>query len=149
MSTEVRQAALNTAVPFIAEFEGLRLKAYRDPVGIWTIGYGHTQGVRPGDVWTREQAEEALRSEVAKFMTGVEELVDVPLTLNQLAALTSFSYNVGLGALRRSSLLKRLNEENYAAAANQFLRWNRAGGRVLNGLTRRRRAEKELFLREG
>lgn len=141
------ERALKLAVPLIAKFEGLRLRAYQDSVGVWTIGYGHTKGVKPGDVWTQEHAEAMLTAEVREFMRGVEAKLRVPVTDEQLAALTSFAYNVGLGAYGKSTLLKKLNLANYDAATREFQKWNKAGGRVLAGLTSRRRAESELFER--
>lgn len=135
-----------SGLQLVKSFEGLRLNAYRDPVGIWTIGYGTTRGVKPGMVVTPEQAESLLQGDLTRFEQAISEAVEVPLTENQFSALVSFTYNVGASALRSSTLLKRLNQGNYAAAADQFPRWNRAGGRVLAGLTRRRNAERALFL---
>jgi GH24 family phage-related lysozyme (muramidase) len=133
-------------IQLLKTFEGLSLKAYRDPVGIWTIGYGTTSGVREGMRITESQAEALLRRDLERFEKAVDRLVKVSLNDNQFSALVSFTYNVGERALSNSTLLKLLNRGNYQAAANEFLRWNRAGGRVLNGLTRRRQAERSLFL---
>jgi GH24 family phage-related lysozyme (muramidase) len=130
----------------IKSFEGLALTAYRDVVGVLTIGYGTTRGVRAGMRITRDQAEELLKIDLHRFETAVSKLVKVPINDNQFSALVSFSYNVGEGALGSSTLLRLLNQRNYSAAANEFLRWNRAGGRALAGLTRRRKAERSLFL---
>ncbi|MFE4107853.1 lysozyme [Almyronema epifaneia] len=130
----------------IKSFEGLRLKAYQDAVGIWTIGYGTTQGVTPGMEITQAQAEQFLRRDVNKFEQAVQEGVTVPINENQFSALVSFTYNVGSGAFRSSTLLRLLNQNDIQGAADQFPRWNRAGGRVLDGLTRRRNAERSLFL---
>lgn len=127
-------------------FEGLRLNAYRDPVGIWTIGYGTTSGVYPGMRITEAEAEALLKRDLARFERAVEDLVTVPLNDDQFSALVSFVYNVGEGALASSTLLRLLNRGDYRGAADQLLRWNRAGGRELAGLTRRRRAERALFL---
>jgi len=133
----------------IKSFEGLRLKAYRDAVGIWTIGYGTTRGVQPGMEITERQAEEFLQADLARFEQAINGAVKAPINDNQFAALVSFTYNVGSGALRSSTLLRLLNgKENVRAVADQFPRWNRAGGRVLAGLTRRRQAERSLFLGE-
>lgn len=130
----------------IKAFEGLELKAYKDSVGILTIGYGSTGShVRPGMVITKEQAEELLKQDVSRFEGGVNDVVKVPLTQNQFDALVSFSFNLGLGNLKSSTLLRKLNASDYYGAANEFLRWNKAGGKVLNGLTRRRQAEKDMF----
>ncbi len=130
----------------IKSFEGLRLRAYQDSVGVWTIGYGTTADVRPGMVITEEEALEFLRRDVDKFEAAVANLVTVPLTADQFSALVSFVYNLGAGSLRQSTLLRLLNQGNLQGAAEEFLRWNKAGGQVLAGLTRRRNAERALFL---
>jgi len=127
-------------------FEGLQLIAYQDSVGVWTIGYGTTSGVRPGMQITEQQAVEFLRRDVSKFEQDVARLVEVPLTSDQFSALVVFVYNLGSGSLEQSTLLKLLNQGNIQGAADQFLRWNKAGGQVLAGLTRRRNAERALFL---
>lgn len=146
---QINQAGLH----LIEEFEGLskrladgRIAAYLDSVGVPTIGYGHTRNVHLGLVITRQQAEEFLSQDLRVAESGVEHLVKVTLNDNQFAALVSFAFNLGSGALAHSTLLRDLNAGNYGAAAEQFLRWNRAGGRVLAGLTRRRQAERKLFL---
>ncbi|OQS37343.1 lysozyme [Chromobacterium haemolyticum] len=134
-------------IKLIQQFEGLRLKAYQDAVGVWTIGYGHTgPNVTPGLVITQAQADALLARDLSRFETGVTRLVQVPLNQNQFDALVSFSYNLGLGSLQNSTLLRLLNQRDYAGAAAQFPRWNKAGGKVLPGLTRRRAAEQALFL---
>ncbi|MEO1621643.1 MAG: lysozyme [Cyanobacteria bacterium J06632_3] len=132
----------------IKSFEGLRLKAYRDSVGIWTIGYGTTRGVRPNMRINENQAIEFLQQDLSRFEKSINEAVRVPINDNQFSALASFTYNVGPGALRSSTLLKLLNQGNVRGAADQFPRWNKAGGRPLAGLTRRRNAERLLFLGE-
>ncbi|PTU67542.1 muraminidase [Chromobacterium sp. Panama] len=134
-------------VKLIQQFEGLRLKAYQDAVGVWTIGYGHTgPDVTPGLVISQAQADALLARDLNRFETGVSRLVSVPLNQNQFDALLSFSYNLGQGSLQNSTLLRLLNQRDYAGAAAQFPRWNKAGGKVLPGLTRRRAAEQALFL---
>jgi lysozyme len=130
----------------IKSFEGLRLLAYRDAVGVWTIGYGATRGVKPGMSVTKEQAERMLLNDVQRFEPEVERLVKVPLSGNQWDALVSFTYNLGASNLESSTLLRLLNVGDYAGAAEQFPRWNKAGGKVLPGLVRRREAERVLFL---
>ncbi|MEO0352603.1 MAG: lysozyme [Cyanobacteria bacterium P01_A01_bin.15] len=130
----------------IKSFEGLRLKAYQDAVGVWTIGYGTTRGVRPGQEISEAQAEALLKSDLNRFERDVSQAVRVSINDNQFSALVSFTYNVGSGALRSSTLLRKLNSRDIYGAANEFPRWNRAGGRVLAGLTRRRNAERALFL---
>ncbi|NEQ49047.1 MAG: lysozyme [Leptolyngbya sp. SIO3F4] len=135
-----------SGVNLIKSFEGLRLKAYQDAVGVWTIGYGTTRGVKPGQEISEAQAEAFLKTDLNRFENAVNQAVRVSINDNQFAALVSFSYNVGAGALRSSTLLRKLNRRDIYGAANEFTRWNRAGGRVLAGLTRRRNAEKALFL---
>lgn len=130
----------------IERFEGLRLTAYRDIVGVLTIGYGHTgPDVTPGMTISQGQANILLQKDLVKFATGVNNLVKVPLNQNQFDALVSFAYNLGLGNLGSSTLLKLLNAGDYAGAQGQFIRWNKAGGQVVAGLTTRRQAEANLF----
>lgn len=129
-----------------AEFEGLRLVAYLCPAKIWTIGYGHTKGVKPGDKITIEQARAFLREDVKEAEEAVNALVKVPLTQGQFDALVDFTFNLGRGALAGSTLLKLLNATKYDAARLEFVKWNKAGGKVLDGLTRRREAEAKMFV---
>ncbi|OHX12597.1 muraminidase [Chromobacterium sphagni] len=130
----------------IKKFEGLRLIAYQDMVNVWTIGYGHTgSDVKPGQVITQAQADQLLAGDLARFEAGVGRLVKVSLNANQFAALVSFSYNLGLANLQSSTLLKLLNQRDYAGAAGEFPRWDRAGGQEVPGLQRRRQAEQALF----
>ncbi|MFB9156477.1 lysozyme [Chromobacterium violaceum] len=134
-------------ISLIKQFEGVRLAAYQDMVGVWTIGYGHTgPDVKAGLAITQQQADQLLAADLEKFETGVRKAVIVPLNANQFSALVSFSYNLGLGNLRSSTLLRLLNKGDYDGAAAQFPRWNRAGGQAVAGLTRRRKAEQALFL---
>lgn len=135
-----------SGVGLIKSFEGLRLKAYQDAVGVWTIGYGTTRGVKPGQEISEAQAEALLKTDLNRFERDVSQAVRVPINDNQFAAIVSFTYNVGSGAMRSSTLLRKLNRRDIYGAANEFPRWNRAGGRVLAGLTRRRNAERALFL---
>ncbi|CAK9889218.1 lysozyme [Pseudomonas fluorescens] len=130
----------------IKSFEGLRLQSYQDAVGVWTIGYGTTRGIKAGMSITKDQAERMLANDVQRFEAEVERLVKVPLTSNQRDALISFTYNLGAANLESSTLLRLLNRGDYAGAAEQFPRWNKAGGKVLPGLVRRREAERTLFL---
>ena len=133
----------------IKSFEGLRLTAYSDPAtgaAPWTIGYGATRGVTKGMTITSEQAERMLQNDIARFEPELESLVKVPLSQNQWDALMSFVYNLGSANLASSMLLKLLNAGDYARAADQFPRWNKAGGKELPGLTKRRAAEQALFL---
>ena len=127
------------------KFEGLRLTAYKDSVGVPTIGYGHTRGVAMGMTCTQEQAEQWLQEDVQIAVDAVNRLVTVELTQNQFDALVDFTFNLGVGSLQRSTLLKLLNAGNYSGAAGEFAKWNKAGGQVLAGLTKRRQAERDLF----
>lgn len=129
----------------VTSFEGLRLEAYQDSVGVWTIGYGHTLGVTEGDSITKGRALELLYKDVARFEATVNREVIVPLTQYQFDALTSFTFNLGGGNLRESTLLKLLNQGNYDGAADEFQRWVYAGDEKLRGLVRRRKAEEALF----
>lgn len=135
----------DTGLALIKRFEGLRLKAYRCPAGILTIGYGTTRGVKTGQTITEARADELLREDVQAFEQAVTETVTVPLTQGQFDALVSLTYNIGPGAFRASTLLRLLNRGEYAQAAAQFDRWNRGGGKVLPGLVKRRAAERRLF----
>ena len=133
----------------IKSFEGLRLKAYRDAVGIWTIGYGTTRGVQPNMSISEAEAEQLMRDDLIRFEQAINSAISVPINDNQFSALVSFTYNVGSGAFRDSTLLKRLNgRQDIRKTADEFPRWNKAGGRILHGLTRRRHAERALFLGE-
>lgn len=144
----------DAGVALIKDFEGLRLAAYPDPAHGWavpTIGYGHTSAAGAPEVTrgmkiTAAGADEILRSDLGQYEAAVSKAVKVPLTENQFAALVSFTFNLGAGALRKSTLLKKLNAGDYAGAAAEFAKWNKAGGEVLPGLTRRRAAERDLFL---
>lgn len=136
----------------IKKFEGLSLKPYKDVVGIPTIGYGNTY-YADGKVVslsdkpiTEQQADEMLRFVVKNYENAVNRYVQVPITQNQFDALVSFAYNVGNENLRKSTLLKLLNAGKADEAALQFTRWNRAGGKIIKGLIRRRELEKQLFV---
>jgi len=134
-----------SGLALIRQFEGLRLRAYRDAVGVATIGYGTTRGVKMGQEISKERAEELLREDVARFDGHIEALVRVPLTQGQWDALSSFVYNLGPGALEKSTLLRLLNAGDYPGAAAQFDRWVYASGKKLSGLVKRRAAERALF----
>jgi lysozyme len=135
----------DAGLALIKQFEGLSLKAYLCPARVWTIGYGTTRGVKPGQVISEEEAEAMLRADVARFAQGVAERLQVPVTQGQFDALVSLAYNIGLAAFGKSTLLRLLNDSKYALAAAQFPRWNKAKGRVLPGLTKRRAAERAMF----
>lgn len=132
----------------IKEFEGLRLKAYSDVGGVPTIGYGTTgPDIKLGMEITQTEAEDLLRSDVEVFEQGVSNLVKVAINQNEFDALVSFSYNVGLTALQSSTLLRLLNDNSdRSVVASQFLRWDKVGNKSVEGLLRRRKAEKDLFL---
>jgi len=158
----------------IKSFEKLELEAYPDPASAlgretskigrpmrayrevpdwrlyvgapWTIGWGHTGGVGPGDRITEDGAQAFFDNDVRKFVDGVNALVKVPINQNQFDALVSFSFNVGLAALERSSLLRLLNANKSYLADSEFLKWNKANGTVMLGLVRRRKAERDLFI---
>jgi lysozyme len=124
----------------IKRFEGCRLEAYQDAIGVWTIGWGHTGDVTPGQKITQHQADTILEYDLGRFEEGVEKLLaSRPVTENQFAALVSFAFNCGLENLAKSTLLRTLNPA-------EFLKWNHAGGRVLPGLTWRRGIERDLFV---
>lgn len=129
----------------IKSFEGLRLKAYQDSAGVWTIGYGHTGGVRPGQQISQAQAEQYLRGDVRWAEQAVRDNVKVPISQNQFDALVSFTFNLGPNALKNSTLLKKLNAGDYAGAQAEFGKWVHAGGQRLEGLVRRRAEEAQLF----
>lgn len=136
-------------IDLIKQFEGYSSKAYPDPAtggAPWTIGYGTTKGVKPGMIITAEQAEKMLRDDVAKFESGVSSLVTAPTTQGQFDAMVSLAYNIGLGNFGKSTLLKKHNARCYTCAADQFRVWNRANGKVMNGLTKRRAAEREVYM---
>jgi len=126
-------------------FEGCRLEAYQDSVGVWTIGYGHTKGVHEGMTITQEEAEQMLLEELVEYEGYVEKLVEVPLNQEQFDALTVWVYNLGPTNFKSSTLLKRLNEGNFEDVPNQIKRWDKAGGKQLLGLTKRREAEARHF----
>lgn len=129
----------------IKSFEGCRLEAYICPAGVPTIGYGHTHGVRLGQIISQKQADDLLFEDLDQFVKAVNRLVIVPLNQNQFDALVSFVFNIGIVAFASSTLLRLLNQQAYNGAADQFKRWNKGGGKVLKGLVRRRQAEEDLF----
>ena len=130
----------------IRKYEGCKFAAYLYSVGIPTIGYGHTAGVKMGDICTQEQADSWLEADVQVAVRCVAQSVTGMLAQGQIDALTSFVFNLGCGALRGSTLLRKLNAGDDDAAAQQFLKWDHAGGKVVAGLSARREAEMELFL---
>ncbi len=142
-------AGLSDALALIKQFEGCRLDAYPDP-GTggepWTVGWGSTgPGIRKGVRWTQAQADQRLAEDVAKFATGVDQLLTIPTKPHQRGALISLAYNIGLGALSGSTLLRKHNAADFAGAQAQFAAWNKAGGKVMSGLVRRRAAEASVY----
>ncbi|MES2564390.1 MAG: lysozyme [Pseudomonadota bacterium] len=134
-------------IQLIKKFEGCKLEAYLCPAGVWTIGYGHTgQDVVEGLSITDHQADALLQHDLARFERCVDNYVQVAITQAQFDALVSFALNLGCESLKKSTLLRMLNDGDDVGASLQFERWNRAGGKVLAGLTRRREAERDLFL---
>lgn len=130
----------------IRQYEQLRLKAYLPtPNDVWTIGYGHTKGVKEGDTCTEEQAIEWLREDCREAESCLERLVHVPLAQNEFDALVSLIFNIGCGAFKASTMLRLLNARDYESAKEQFRRWNRQGNKELAGLTRRRASEERMF----
>lgn len=136
---------LDLLISIIKKFEGCRLKAYYCPAGMLTIGWGATgAGITPWTIWSQEQADNRLRLDAITFMLGTKKLL--PNANRQvLVALSDFSYNLGLGRLKASTLRKKIIANNLSAAKIQLLRWNKANGKVLLGLDRRRKTEASLF----
>ncbi|MCM1311124.1 MAG: lysozyme [Bacteroides sp.] len=141
---------METTLNLIMKHEGLRLKAYRCPAGVWTIGYGHTgNDVYPGQSITVEEARELLRRDVIALRSQLDDLCQltgVELSGNRIAALLSFAYNVGFRALRRSTLwLKVVINQDEPSIADEFARWKYAGGKMMSGLVKRRAEEAALY----
>lgn len=136
-------------IALIKHFEGLRLTTYKDAVGIPTIGYGHVEDpIPPGGTRTitADEAEQILRNDLQRFERDVNAMVTVEATQNQFDALVSFAFNLGPANLKSSTLLRKFNAGDINGAADEFPKWNHAGGQVLAGLTARRDAERSLFL---
>lgn len=142
----------DAGIDFIAKFEGRRMAVYLDPVGLPTVGVGHLLTAAEKKKWpvghklSTAEVNELFRKDVKRFEDAVNSKVKVPLRQNEFDALVSLAFNIGTGALSKSTVLRRLNAGDRHGAADAFLSWNKAGGRVLNGLTRRRKAEREMFL---
>lgn len=129
----------------IKRFEGCKLTAYRCPAGIWTIGYGHTNGVYKGQTITQFEADRMLEEDVVKFEKGVRRIVG-DLSDNKIDALTSFAFNLGLGAFQSSTLCRKIKTNpNDFTIRNEFMKWVNAGGKRLEGLVKRREAEANLY----
>jgi lysozyme len=141
-------------IDLIKYFEGWRARAYRDSVGVWTIGYGHTAAAglphpRSGMTISKEEGERILKKDLKSYEKAVSDALKVRVTQNQFDALVSFCYNVGPGNLRKSSVLRYVNAGMIQQVPSRLMLWNKAGGRILLGLTRRRAAEGELFRKAG
>ena len=132
-------------IDLVKFFEGFEPRAYLCPANVWTIGYGRTKNVREGDVVNEAQAERDLFEELDEFAEQVLNTVKVDLEQNELDALTSWTYNLGVGNLQSSTLLKKLNSGDKNSVPSEMVRWNKAAGKVLAGLTRRREAEAKLW----
>ena len=129
----------------IKKFEGCRLESYRCSANVLTIGYGHTGGVLETDVITQDDADKLLEEDIAKFEKYVDDNVTVELNQSQFDALVAWTFNLGVGNLRQSTMLRKLNEGDYQSVPSEMNRWNKAGGKTLDGLIRRRKAEGLLF----
>lgn len=142
------------ATQFISEFEqgpkgGPALESYKCPAGVWTIGFGHTKDVHAGEHITRNEAYDLLTKDLVQTQEELAAIVKVPVTENQFIALMSWLFNLGLTpAVRRSTLLRKLNAGDYEGAAEEFPKWRKSAGQVLPGLVNRRAEEKKIFLKE-
>ena len=132
-------------IALIKIFEGCKLESYRCAANVVTIGYGHIKTAKEGMVITQEEAEDLLMQDIKTYEKGVIDLVQVDLKQCEFDALVSFSFNLGLGSLKSSTLLKRINAKDWADVPHQIKRWNKANGEVLEGLVRRREAEATLW----
>lgn len=140
------KSAMELAAHLIEGFEGCKLTSYQDQRGIYTIGWGSTgPDIGVGLRWTQAQADERFQEDLDKFMHGVLELVKVSLAANQIAALTSFAYNIGLGNFARSGCLRFVNLEQFRVAMDNLQLWNKAGAYVSQGLVSRRSKERATF----
>lgn len=145
-STATAGAVVALAMPLTAHYEGLRLKAYLDPVGIPTICHGETLGVELGQEKTKAECDAMFEMRLGYFAAQVDAAISAKMSPQTHAALTSWTYNVGVGAMQKSTLVKLMNEGKTVQACNELLKWNKAGGRVFAGLTKRREAERQLCL---
>ena len=135
----------NEGISLIKKFEGCELESYQDAVGVWTIGYGHTKNIKEGMTISKEQADNMLLNELDEYCEYVEKAVDVTLKQCEFDALVAWTYNLGPTNLNESTMLKKLNNKEYQDVPHEIKRWNKAGGKVLEGLVRRREAESLLF----
>ena len=133
-------------IDMVKHFEGFKAVAYLCPANVWTIGYGRTKNVKEGDITSMPQATRDLEEELIEFGEQVLSVVDVELSQNEFDALASWTYNLGVGNLQSSTLLKKLNSGDKNSVPEEMIRWNKAAGKVLAGLTRRREAEAKLWV---
>jgi len=133
-------------IALIKKFEGCELTSYQDSVGVWTIGFGHTKGVKRGMIVTQAEASRMLEDELTEYEGYINDYIKVDLEQHQFDALVAWVYNLGPTNLKKSTLLKELNSGSFRNVPKEIRRWNKAGGRVLNGLIRRREAEALLFM---
>ena len=136
--------ALSTAITFVGQWEGLRTTAYRDVVGVWTVCYGETKGVRAGESYSKAECDAMLARELVAYEAALDQCLTHPVPVGMKIALVSWTYNVGAGAACRSTLVRKANRGDLAGACNELPRWNRAGGRVIRGLTNRRLSERAM-----
>jgi GH24 family phage-related lysozyme (muramidase) len=133
-------------ISFIGGWEGLERKAYRDVVGVWTVCYGETKGVQPGDEYTKAECDQMLADELVSYETGLDRCLKALVPTGAKIAFLSWTYNVGIGAACRSTLVRKANAGDLVGACRELPRWNRAGGRVWDGLTNRRLSEQKMCL---
>lgn len=138
--------ALATAITFVGDWEGLRTTAYKDVVGVWTVCYGETKGVEPGDSYTKAECDEMLAEEILVYEKGLDRCLTADVPVGMKISLVSWTYNVGVGAACRSTLVRKANAGDLVGACHELPRWNRAGGRVWRGLTNRRLSERNMCL---
>lgn len=140
-------AGLAITASFIGGWEGLETKAYRDVIGVWTVCYGETKGVQPGDEHTKAECDEMLGVELARYEAAIDKCLMAKVPTGAKIAFLSWAYNVGPGAACRSTLMRKANLGDLEGACNELPRWNRAGGRVIRGLTNRRMSERKMCLK--
>lgn len=138
--------AMASAIGLIGQWEGLRTEAYRDVVGVWTVCYGETKGVQPGDSYSKAECDDMLAEEIASYEAQLDRCLTGPVPVGMKIALISWTYNVGAGAACKSTLVRKANAGDLVGACNELPRWNRAGGRVWAGLVNRRGAERSMCL---
>jgi len=144
--SESKMKTSDSCVEMIKEFEGKKQVAYQDPAGVWTIGYGHTKGVEKGQLCIEKTCDRFLMEDLEEVEEYIDRLVKVPLTQNQYDALVSWTFNLGSGSLKESTMLRKLNYGDYESVPEEMKKWVYAGDEVLEGLVRRRDAEATLFL---